>query len=103
MPAFGSGGAKATPKVAFLAGGVEILGISDWLMRSHKRGYRQRTRLQTPVTRSLHLLEDAGLIENERKWAKVGARLALLRPTALGQTALTEGTVQQYLASSASN
>jgi len=91
--------AAPTGKVAFLAGDVEMLRICYWLMRAHRRGYRQLRRLQKPVIQSLHLLEDAGLIENQRTWAKVGARGAILRTTVLGQTPLAEGSVQRCLAS----
>ncbi len=81
------------------AGNLEVLQICYWLMRPHKRPYRESTRLRTPVTRALHVLEDAGLIENERRWVKVGARLAILRATPRGLTALAEGSVRQYLSS----
>ena len=80
-------------------GNLEVLQICYWLMRSHKRPYRESPRLRTPVTRALHVLEDAGLIENERGWVKVGARLAISRATPRGLTALAEGSVRQDLSS----
>lgn len=96
MPVFGQNGPTAE-RLWWGARGIEVLQICDWLMRDHKRGYRQRTRLRNAVTRALHLLEDVGLIENTRRWARVGALAATLRPTALGQRALAEGTVREHL------
>jgi hypothetical protein len=66
-------------------------------MRDHKRGYRQRPRVRNSVTRALHLLDEAGLIENTRRWARLGALGAALRPTALGHAALEEGTILKLL------
>jgi hypothetical protein len=99
MPAFGSDGIPPARKLAFGGRGIEILQICDWLMRSHRRGYRQRPGLQKPVIRGLHALEDAALIENTQRWVRVGARLATLRATALGQTAVAERSVRHYLSS----
>lgn len=96
MPVFGPAGPPVR-KIWWGARGIEVLQICDWLMRSERRGYRQRPRLRTPVTSALHLLEDAGLIENERRWAQLGSLAAALRATSLGQTALADGSVQQRL------
>jgi hypothetical protein len=96
MPVFGPDGPPVR-KLWWGAQGIEVLQICDWLMRDHQRGYRQRPRLRNAVTRALHLLDEAGLIENTRRWARPGALAAVLRPTALGQAALIEGTVRKYL------
>jgi hypothetical protein len=98
MPIFGPEGPPVR-KLWWGARGIEVLQICDWLMRSQGRGYRQRPRLRTSVTRGLHLLEGAGLIENGRRWAQPGSLAATLRATTLGQTALAEGSVPQYLSS----
>jgi hypothetical protein len=96
MPAFGSDGLQPG-KLWWGARGIEILQICDWLMRRHAEGYRSRPRLRSAVTRALHLLEDAGLIENARRWTRVGALGATLRSTALGERTLAEGTVRECL------
>jgi hypothetical protein len=96
MPVFGPYGPPIR-KLWWGARGIEVLQICDWLMRDHKRGYRQRSRLRNAVTRALHVLVEAGLIENTRRWARPGAVAATLRPTALGQAALREGTVSERL------
>jgi len=80
-------------------GNLEVLQICYWLMRSHKRPYRESPRLRKPVTHALHVLEDGGLIENERGRVRVGARLAILRATPRGLTALADGSVRQHLSS----
>lgn len=54
-------------------------------------------RLRKAVTRALHVLVDAGLIENTRRWVQVGAMGATLQPTELGKAALAEGTVRERL------
>jgi hypothetical protein len=97
MPVFGPYGPPIR-KLWWGAGGIEVLQICDWLMRDHKRGCRQRSRLRNAVTGALHVLVEAGLIENTRRWARrPGAVAATLRPTALGQAALREGTVRKHL------
>jgi hypothetical protein len=97
MPVFSRDG-PAVRKIWWGGRGIEVLQICDWLMRDHRRrGYRARPRLRKAVTRGLHALEDAGLIENAQRWTQVGALAATLRPTALGTTALVEGTVRAHL------
>lgn len=81
-------------------GNLEVLQICYWLMRAHNRPYRESPRLRDPVTRALHVLEDAGLIQNDRPWVKVGARLANLSATPRGLTALAEGSVRRHLSPS---
>ncbi len=97
MPVFGPDGLQPR-RLWWGAQGIEVLQISDWLMRRHTKGYRARPRLRSAVTRALHLLEDASLIENARRWARVGALGAALRSTVLGERALAEGTVRERLA-----
>lgn len=99
MPIFGPEGPPVR-KVWWGAQGIEVLQVCDWLMRNHGRGYRQRPRLRNAVTRALHLLCDAGLIENTRRWARVGALAATLQATELGQKALAEDAVRKHLGSS---
>lgn len=96
MPVFGPDGPQAR-KLWWGGQGIEVLQICDWLMRDHTRGYRERPRVRNAVTRALHLLDEAGLIENTRRWVRLGALAATLRPTALGQAALVEGTVRKHL------
>jgi hypothetical protein len=98
MPAFGPGGASTERKLIwYLPRGLEVLQICDWLMRSYGRGYRSRPRLRDPVTRGLHLLEDAGLIENGRRWTRVGALAAKPRAAPLGVAALADGSVREHV------
>jgi hypothetical protein len=78
-------------------GNLEAVKIGYWLMRSHARPYRETPRLRMPVTRALHVLADADLIENKRRGVKLGARLAVLHATPRGLTALKEGTVRRDL------
>ena len=96
MPVFGPEGPPVR-RIWWGGRGIEVLQICDWLMRSQRRGYRQRPRLRNAVTRGLHLLVDSGLVENTRWWAKPGALGATLRATSLGQTALADGTVRQHV------
>jgi hypothetical protein len=96
MPVFGPEGPPVR-RLWWGAHGIEVLQICDWLMRDSARGYRQRPRLRSAVTRALHLLEDAGLIENTRGWTRVGSVGATLRATARGQVALADGTVNRLL------
>lgn len=94
MPIFGPEGPPVR-KIWWGARDIEVFQVCDWLMRDH-RGYR-RVWLQKAITRALHVLVDAGLIDNARKWAQVGAVGAALQPTELGKTALAEGTVREHL------
>lgn len=96
MPAFGPGGASIERKLIwYLPRGLEVLQICDWLMRSYGRGYRSRPRLRDPVTRALHLLEDADLIENRQRWTRIGAVAATPGATPLGVAALADGSVRE--------
>lgn len=96
MPVFGPGGPPVR-KPWWGAQGIEVLQVCDWLMRDHKQGYRERPHVRDAVTRALHLLDNAGLIENTRRWARLGALGATLRPTALGEAVIAEGTVREHL------
>ena len=71
MPVFGPYGPPVR-KLWWGAQGIEVLQICDWLMRDYKRGYRQRPRVRNAVTRALHLLDEAGLIETTRRWVRPG-------------------------------
>lgn len=95
MPVFGPEG-PSVKKIWWGARGIEVFQICDWLMRDYSGGYR-RVWLWTAVARALHLLADAGLIENARRWTRVGAIGATLQPTELGKRALAEGTVREHL------
>lgn len=95
MPVFGPEGPRVK-KVWWGARGIEVFQICDWLMRDHSGGYR-RAWLSKAIACALHILADAGLIENARRWTRVGAIGATLRPTDLGKRTLTEGTVREYL------
>lgn len=95
MPVFGPEG-PPVKKIWWGARGIEVFQICDWLMRDHSGGYR-RVWLRKAITRALHLLVDADLIENARRWAQVGAIGASLQPTELGRRALAEGTVREHL------
>jgi hypothetical protein len=95
MPVFGPEG-PPVKKIWWGARGIEAFQICDWLMRDHGGGYR-RAWLWKAIARALHLLADAGLIENARRWTRVGAIGATLQPTELGKRALAEGTVRERL------
>jgi hypothetical protein len=97
MPVFGPDGPPLRRLHWWRPGGFEWMQICDWLMRAHPRGFRQRPRLRRAVTRSLHVLEDAGLIENRHRWAQVGASGAKLKATIQGLTALAEGSVGEQV------
>jgi hypothetical protein len=100
MPAFGPGGASTERKLIwYMPSGVEVLQLCDWLMRAYGRDYRSRPRLRGAVTRGLHVLEDAGLIENGRRWTRIGALAAKPRATPLGLAALANGTVREHFSS----
>jgi hypothetical protein len=115
MPAFGPDGAKPTRepppyagvigKMSLGAGEIESVRVCYWLMRDYRRGGRYWRSLHKPVVRSLHVLTDAGLIENvgPRRFfgfrVRIGGRAAQLRPTQRGETALAEKSVRQYLSS----
>jgi hypothetical protein len=72
-----------------------LIELTEWLLREHTRPGRHVRALAGPVREALRLLEDAGLIE-WRGSEVVGAR-ARLSATALGERALAEGTVRDYL------
>jgi hypothetical protein len=75
------------------SGGVNILQVLLALMASQPRGVRFTEQLQMPVREAVQLLENASLV------LSIGDRTggAHLVATALGQQALAEGTVAQYL------
>jgi hypothetical protein len=88
MRAFGPGGPGGKHP-----GGLNILQVMMALMASQPRGVGSIEQLQMPVREALQLLENANLV------LSIGDRIggAHLVATALGQQALAEGTVAQYL------
>jgi hypothetical protein len=73
--------------------GLNILQVMMWLMASQPRGTSYLSQLEIPVREALQLLENASLV------LKLDNRIAgaHLTATTLGQQALAEGTVAQYL------
>jgi hypothetical protein len=73
--------------------GLNILQVMMWLMSSQPRGTSFLSQLEMPVREALQLLENASLV------IKLDDRIAgaHLTATTLGQQALAEGTVAQYL------
>ena len=97
MPVFGPEG-PPVKKVWWGTRGIEVFQICDRLMRI-TAGDIAGCGCGRPL-RALHLLADAGLIENSRRWAQVGAIGATLQPTELGKRALVEGTMRERLGTS---
>jgi hypothetical protein len=93
MPAFGPGG----PRPAGIgASGVNRLQIQIWMMRSYPRGLKYVKELSGPVSESLGGLATAGLVQ----WigsGNSGTTGRWWQATRLGETALAQGTVGQYL------
>jgi hypothetical protein len=73
--------------------GLNILQIMAWLMSNFPRGTGYLMPLQMPVREALQLLENGNLVLKLEDRAGGGHLIA----TTLGQQALTEGTVAQYL------
>jgi hypothetical protein len=90
--AFGSDGPRSS---SLTRRTPNLIELTEWMLREHARPGRHLMRLSGPVRDSMHLLEGAGLIE----WygsEMVGAR-ARLRATPLGELALAERTVADYV------
>jgi hypothetical protein len=92
MAGFGADGPHPWPPIRRAPNLIEL---TEWLLRGHARAGRHVRALADPVRDALRLLEDAGLIE-WRGSEMVGAR-ARLSATALGDVALAQGTVRDYL------
>jgi hypothetical protein len=92
MAAFGEEGPRSH---AIARRTPNLIELSEWLVRGHARPGRHLLELAGPVRDALRMLEHAGLIE-WRGSEMVGAR-ARLGATALGQVALAQGTVWEYL------
>jgi hypothetical protein len=73
--------------------GLNILQVMMWLMSSQPRGTSFLSQLEMPVREALQLLENAALVLRLQD-RTAGAHLIA---TTLGQQALAEGTVAQYL------
>jgi hypothetical protein len=73
--------------------GLNILQIMIWLMSTYPRGTGYLGQLEMPVREALQLLENASLV------LRLGDREGggHLVATTLGQQALSEGSVAQYL------
>jgi hypothetical protein len=72
-----------------------LIELTEWLLRAQARPGRHVLELAGPVRDALRMLEHAGLIE-WRGSEMVGTR-ARLGATALGDVALAQGTVWEYL------
>jgi hypothetical protein len=75
--------------------GLNLIDVTEWMLRAHPRPARHVRALAGPVRDALRLLEEAGLIEWHGS-EMVGAR-ARLSATALGEVALRGRTVLDYL------
>jgi hypothetical protein len=91
MPGFGPGG----PRPAGFGTSVNSLQIANWLMASHPRAEKYLKQLIRPINEGIQALVTAGLVEDiGRVPISSGGRVRL---TALGETALAEGTVREHL------
>lgn len=75
--------------------GLNLIEVTEWLLRAHGPPGRHVRALAGPARDALRLLEDARLVE-WRGSEMVGAR-ARLSATALGEVALAQHTVRDYL------
>jgi hypothetical protein len=91
MPAFGADGARPGHE-------LNSLQIMSWLMSSHPGGTKYLTKLRDPTREGIQALENAGLVIQMGP----GGPGARLKATSLGETALAEGTVGDYLKGPAS-
>jgi hypothetical protein len=73
--------------------GLNILQIMIWLMSTYPRGTGYLAQLEMPVREALQLLENASLVLRLGDREGGGHLIA----TTLGQQALSEGSVAQYL------
>jgi hypothetical protein len=86
MPAFGPDGPKPGSY-------LNQLQVASWLMSSYPRGTKYLKELREPIMEGLQDLENVGLIVGRSR----GGGASLLKATRLGETALAEGTVGDYL------
>ena len=87
MPAFGSDGPKAAEKY-----GINVFQVGMALMKDTPRGNSEMRELLQPIREALQVLEHAELIARN-----TGRDTALWKATRLGETALTEGSVQAHV------
>jgi hypothetical protein len=88
MPAFGAAGPGRGPRRE-----VNLLQVSNWLMRSYPGGAKYRRDLVRPAREAVRALETAGLIERLGQ-ANIGRRFAATR---LGETAIADGSARQQV------
>jgi hypothetical protein len=86
MPAFGPEGPKPDSY-------LNQLQVASWLMSSYPRGSKYLKDLREPIMEGLQDLENAGLIVGRSR----GGAASLLKATRLGEQALAEGRVADYL------
>lgn len=88
MPAFGARGPGRGARRE-----VNLLQLSNWLMRSFPGGAKYLRDLVRPTREAVHALESAGLIERLGQ-ANIGQRFAA---TPLGETAIGDGSARQHI------
>jgi hypothetical protein len=88
MPAFGADGPGRGSRHE-----VNVLQVANWLMSPYPRGTKFLGELEQPVREGIQALEHAGLVQ---RWGEpsAGGRLSATR---LGEAALADGSVRQYL------
>jgi hypothetical protein len=87
MPAFGPDGPRSS-------GGLNAVQIAQWLMASYTRSPGLKP-LLPPIQKATQALENVGLVEQKQSGLGTGSSSA--KATPLGERALTEETVHQYL------
>ena len=92
MAAFGEDGPRAR---GLLTRGRDLIAVTEWLLRGHRRAGRHLLALAGPVREALRLLERAGLLD--WRGSEVAGAKARLGATALGEFALARRTVRDYL------
>ncbi len=89
MPAFGADG----PRVP--GGGLGVLQLMTWLMSSYPRGSKGLSRLLPAAREGVQALESAGLVQVLQRGAD--GSVGRLSATRLGEQALSEGSLGDYL------
>jgi hypothetical protein len=87
MPAFGPDGPRSS-------GGLNAVQVAQWLMASYARSPGLKP-LLPPIQRATQTLETVGLVEQKLSGLGTGSSSAMATP--LGEQALREHTVPQYL------
>jgi hypothetical protein len=87
MPAFGPDGPRSS-------GGLNAVQIAQWLMASYTRSQGLKP-LLPPIQRATEALENVGLVEQKQSGLGTGSSSANATP--LGEQALRDDAVQQYL------